>query len=204
MLRRAVFAGLVLLGLGACSEQSLPHFVTGVVATKSQPPVETVARWDHLGAGSGWTEATLAALRSHGAALTGIVPGDIDSWCPGYETASAQGREAFWVGLLSSLSYHESTWNPRAVGGGLWYGLTQILPSTARLYGCEARSGAALKEGGANLSCAVRIMSSTVLRDGVVSQGMRGVAADWGPFHSPRKREDMRAWVSSQSYCQPG
>jgi hypothetical protein len=49
----------------------------------------------------------------------------------------------------------------------------------------------------------LRIMAETVPRDGVVSAGMRGVAADWGPFHQGTKREDMRAWVSSQDYCQP-
>ena len=65
-----------------------------------------------------------------------------------------------------------------------------------------AVGGEALKDGVANLRCGVRIMAHTVTRDGVVSQGMRGVAADWGPFHSARKLEDMRSWVSSQSYCQ--
>ena len=44
-------------------------------------------------------------------------------------------------------------------------------------------------------------MAITVPRDNVVSEGMRGVAADWGPFHSSRKREDMRSWVRDQSYC---
>ncbi|WP_371931077.1 hypothetical protein [Roseovarius sp. MMSF_3281] len=46
-------------------------------------------------------------------------------------------------------------------------------------------------------------MAVTVPRDGVVSRGMRGVAADWGPFHSSRKRNDMKAWLRRQSYCKP-
>ena len=53
-----------------------------------------------------------------------------------------------------------------------------------------------------NLRCGIRIMAVTVPRDGVVAEGMRGVAADWGPFHSTRKREEMRSWVSRQDYCQ--
>lgn len=160
------------------------------------------ARWSNKGAQRSWTLAMLASLRGPASKLTDIVPRDIDTWCPSYRTASRQEREAFWVGLVSSLAWHESTHRPSAVGGGgLWYGLTQILPSTARLYKCKARSGAALKDPEDNLSCALRIMASTVPRDGVISAGMRGVAADWGPFHSSRKREDMRAWVSSQSYC---
>jgi hypothetical protein len=132
------------------------------------------------------------------------MPKDIRDWCPAYPEAGKRGRQAFWIGLLSALSKHESTYRAAAVGGGgQWYGLLQILPATARGYGCRARNGAALKHGPDNLSCAIRIMSVTVPRDGVVSRGMRGVAADWGPFHSQRKRGDMMAWLKRQSYCKP-
>jgi hypothetical protein len=89
-------------------------------------------------------------------------------------------------------------------GGGRWFGLVQISPATARYRGCSATSGQALLDAEANLRCGVRIMGETVPRDGVVSQGMRGVAADWGPFHSSRKREDMRQWLVAQDYCQAG
>ncbi len=164
-------------------------------------------RWDHVAGSDAWTQATMAALSSHGAALPALLPADIADWCPGgYAKQDAVGgRSAFWAGLISALAKHESTWNPRAVGGGgRWFGLVQIAPATARGYGCAARSGGdALKNGPANLSCAVRIMAHTVPRDGgVVSRGARGVAADWGgPFHSSVKREDMRAWTRAQSYC---
>jgi len=160
-------------------------------------------RWEHKPESREWTEAALKALDEHGIALVATVPGDAAQWCPGYAEQDASARKAFWVGLLSALAKHESTWNPAAVGGGgRWFGLTQISPSTARLYGCNARSGAALKTGTDNLSCAIRIMSHTVPRDGVVSRGMRGVAADWGPFHSSSKRSDMMNWVRAQPYCQ--
>ena len=185
----------LLLLLAACAAPS--------ERTEPQAFVSTM-RWDHHGQSDAWTEATMAALRSHGAPLLQTVPGDIDTWCPAYPEADAEGRAAFWAGMFSALAKHESTWNPRAVGGGgRWFGLVQIAPATARGYGCAARTGEALKDGAANLSCAVRIAAVTVPRDGVVSAGMRGLAADWGPFHSSRKREDMRAWVRGQSYCQP-
>lgn len=161
-------------------------------------------RWDHRTEANAWTSRALTSLRSNGAALPAIVPHDIDTWCPGYATASKEDREAFWIGLVSALAKHESTWNPAAVGGGgRWFGLVQISPSTARLYGCNAKSGSALKNGADNISCAIRIMSRTVMRDGVVSEGMRGVAADWGPFHSASKRNDMIAWTRAQPFCQP-
>ncbi|MEM6483228.1 MAG: transglycosylase SLT domain-containing protein, partial [Pseudomonadota bacterium] len=159
-------------------------------------------RWEHVRGSEIWTIGTLTALTSHGRALPEMVPADIDEWCPAYSEAEPAQRKEFWVGFLSTLTKHESTHRPTAVGGeGRWFGLAQISPATARLYGCEARSGAALKDPVSNLSCAVRIMSKTVPRDGVVSRGMRGVAADWGPLHSARKRDDMMAWVQEQQYC---
>lgn len=159
-------------------------------------------RWDHIQGSSRWTRAAMRALDSHGQRLLDTVPRDIEQWCPAYADGGEWERKAFWAGLLSTLSKHESTYRPTAVGGGgLWYGLVQILPATARGYGCQARTGEALKDGALNMSCAVRILNVTVPRDNVVSRGYRGVAADWGPFHSSRKREDMRRWLVRQPFC---
>lgn len=193
----AIVAGLALAG---CADGDFQ--MDTLFSTKSEP-TEAVMRWDHRPESDSWTTTTLAALDTHGANLVNTMPADIDTWCPAYKSANLDGRKAFWTGLLSTLAKHESTWNPGAVGGGgKWFGLVQISPATARHYGCQARSGEALKDGDLNLSCAVRIMDVTVPRDGVVSQGMRGVAADWGPFHSSTKRQDMITWMNAQPYCQ--
>ncbi len=186
------------LTLSACG--TLPG--TGT-ATADSPEAQPVMRWDFKPQGDVWTTATMEALKSHGAVLPSMVPADYETWCPGYASRSIEDRAAFWAGLVSTLAKHESTWDPAAAGGGgKWFGLVQIAPATARGYGCEARDAGALKNGVANLRCAVRIMASTVARDGVVSQNFRGVAADWGPFHSKRKREDMIEWTRAQPYCQ--
>lgn len=205
---RIARAGLFLgaLTLAACAEMdksAASGDATKASASTKAPNLEHSMRWDHHPQSDDWTKSAVSSLRSHGSSLPTMVPRDIETWCPGYVTASQEDREAFWVGLISALAKHESTWNPNAVGGGgRWFGLLQITPSTARLYGCDARSGAALKNGSENVDCAIRIMSRTVSRDGVVSHGMRGVAADWGPFHSSRKREDMIAWTKAQPFCQ--
>lgn len=164
---------------------------------------QPVMRWDHRPESDAWTKNTLAAIAENDSILPRLTPKDIDDWCPAYTENSQIERSLFWVGLASTLAKHESTWNPRAAGGGgRWIGLVQISPGTARHYGCKATSVSALKDGSANLQCAMKIWSTTVRRDGVVSEGFRGVAADWGPFHNRRKREDMRAWTNAQSYCQ--
>lgn len=175
----------------------------GLFSSKNYPPAtQQPMRWDAVAHADGWTGAVVAALEEHGTALVATVPADVAAWCPAYPRADAEGRKAFWAGLLSTLAKHESTWNPSAVGGGgRWFGLVQISPATARDYGCAATSPGALKDGPANLSCAVRIMNVTVPRDGVISEGMRGAAADWGPFHSAQKRRDMIGWLHAQPYC---
>lgn len=161
-------------------------------------------RWDHVEGSERWTQAGFAALDTHAAILPDLVPEDIDTWCPGYAEAGEDDRAAFWVGLLSALAQYESTWNPEAVGGGgRWFGLTQISPATARFYGCEAGDGSSLLDGSANVRCALRIWATTVARDGVVSAGRGGVAADWGPFTVASRREAMREWSVAQPYCQP-
>ncbi len=172
---------------------------------RAEPAAPAVMRWDHVPGNDAWEAASFAAVQTYAAILPTLEPDDIDEWCPGYRDNDLVEREQFWVGLMSTLAKHESTWQPELVGGGgRWFGLVQISPATARFYQCEATSGQALLDGVANVSCAYRIWARTVPRDNMVSEGNRGVAADWGPMHSSQshKREDMRDWIRQQSYCQ--
>lgn len=145
------------------------------------------ARWDFRGDSGSWTRAALAALRSHGSDMETTVPRDIASWCPAYAENPPHLRRAFWVGMMSALAKHESTYRPTAVGGpNLWYGLLQIYPDTARRYGCRATTGEALKDPEDNLSCAIRIMNVTVPRDNAIAvrdSRWRGVA--WRRIGAP-------------------
>lgn len=163
------------------------------------------ARWDFRADGDSWTRAAMSALAAHGQSLENTVPADIETWCPGYTRADPVQRRAFWVGMMSALAKHESTWNPHAVGGGgRWFGLVQIAPATARGYGCRARTGAALQNPADNLSCAIRIMAVTVARDNAIAVHngrWRGVAADWGPMTNRGKIDEMAAWTRRQDYC---
>ena len=186
-----------------------------VVIETRTPEVRPVARtggipntrWDFKRGSDIWTRAAMSAIAGHGPGLDSLVPRDIDRWCPAYRSNGPQDRQAFWVGMMSALAKHESTYNPNAVGGGdLWYGLLQIYPDTARRYGCHAQTGAALKDPTDNLSCAARIMNVTVARDNAVAVHdgrWRGVAADWGPMSNSAKISEMAAWTSAQDYCQP-
>ncbi len=187
-------AGVLLSGCGLLKNKS-------AVSRATLPAMA----WDHRPEAAVWTRSTLAAVQSHGAVLLDIIPSDIDEYCPAYPRADRADRAAFWSGILSALAKHESTWRPEASGGGgLWIGLTQIDPRTARAFGCQAQTVAALKDGSANLSCAVRIAAAQVGRDeALVSKAgnWRGLGRDWAPFRNAGKRKDMADWTSSQAYC---
>ena len=161
-------------------------------------------RWDFHPDGASWTAASFAALNGPAASLAAFVPNDIDAGARPIQRPMPQGVPRSGRVFLSALAEYESTWNPSVVGGGnRWFGLVQISPATARFYGCEATTGAALQDGPANLQCALQIWSVTVPRDGVVSEGRGGVAADWGPMTVAARRDAMRGWVSAQPYCVP-
>ncbi len=183
--------------------------LSGCVQTDPADEMSFVAPpmgWDHHPEGEEWTESTLVALSSKDALLSQNVPADIETWCPAYPEADLPARRAFWSGLLSAVAKYESTWNPSASGGGgRWIGLMQISPNTAQNYGCEATSVGALKDGEANLECAVEIMSEQVAKDGVVAGGgNRGIGRDWAPLRSTEKRTEMAAWTREQPYCKAG
>lgn len=195
---RLRFVGLFLLLLpSACVQATQPEV--------GQAAFLPVMRWDHRPEAEEWTAATLAALRAEGAVLASTVPADVDQFCPKYAEATLPERRAFWAGLLSALAKHESTWNPRAKGGGgQWIGLMQIAPKTARAYGCELPDGKGLTDGSANLACAVKIAAAQVGRDGAIvtdGAGWRGIARDWAPMRVGAKRADIAEWTRGQPYC---
>ena len=190
---------------GVCAALAL----SGCISAQSKDEMSFISppmQWDHHPEGEEWTESTLVALSTKDPLLSERVPADIETWCPGYAEAPVEERRAFWAGLLSAVAKYESTWNPVASGGGgRWIGLMQISPRSAANYGCEATSAGALKDGEANLECAVEIMSEQVAKDGLVAGGgNRGIGRDWAPLRSSEKRAAMAAWTREQPYCKAG
>lgn len=198
---RAALSLAALALVAACSTAPAGPTQTEVevqeMALTQAPPM----RWGERSGSDAWTEATMIALEREGVAMLSSVPHDIAEFCPNYRQLAPTGRKAFWAGLLSAVARHESTFNPQAAGGGgRWIGLMQIAPATWRHYGCEGN----IRDGADNMSCAVKIAARQVGRDNAVARdgnGWRGVARDWAPMRSPKKRADIAAWTSSQSYC---
>lgn len=162
---------------------------------------EVAARWNHVPEAAAWNTALMQALTTQGAPMLSTLPADADTFCPGYDRATPTQRAAFYVAFLSGLARYESGWNPRAAGaGGRYRGLMQISPATARHHGCDLPAEG-LYDGAANLTCAVRIASAAVLRDGVIASGRRGMAADWPPLRDAARRAEVAAFTRALPQC---
>lgn len=192
--------------LAACQHQPKPIAqIAALIPDHLLPSTSDPAmRWDHRPEAQAWTKSTISAIAAEDANLAARVPADIKGWCPNYANASMENRRAFWSGLLSAVAKYESSWNPAASGGhGRYIGVMQISPKSAANAGCGATSAKALKDGSANLSCAVTMMARQVGRDGVVAgNGSKGIGRDWMPLHNKVWRAEMQAWTSKQAYCQ--
>lgn len=162
---------------------------------------EVAARWNFRPEAAEWNTAMIEALLTHGTDMVEAVPADVETFCPDYAEASPSQRAAFYVAFFSGLARFESTWNPRAAGGGGAYqGLLQISPATARHHGCDLGENG-LYDGADNLTCAVRIASAAVARDGVLVQGAGGVAADWPPMRNADHRREIAEFTAALPQC---
>lgn len=169
--------------MAACMQTDMP-------TTEAMP----VMAWDHRPEATDWTEATLEALKAEGAVLASTVPMDVAAFCPTYAEATPDERRAFWAGLFSAIAKFESTWNPQATGGGgRYFGLLQISPTTADYVGCDGN----LHDGVDNLQCAVKIAA----KDADVGEPVARITRAWGPMHSADKRSQVAAFTRAQSYC---
>ncbi len=170
-------------------------------APRADTAPEVAARWNQRPEAGAWNDAMMQALMTDGAAMVQAVPGDVESFCPGYQAATPHERAAFYVAFFSGLARFESTWNPRASGGGGAYrGLMQISPATARFHDCDLPAEG-LYDGAANLACAVRIATVSVARDGVLSAGRGGFAADWPPMRDAAHRREVAEFTRALPQC---
>lgn len=198
-MQRVFLAGMAALILSSCGLNSA---VKSATAAPSIAPTSAAPNMRWGDSNPEWTAAALEALNDEGIMLLSTVPSDVLQFCPGYASQSKENRAAFWAGLISSISRHESTHNASAKGaGGRYLGLMQISKPTAKANGC----GGSLLHGPDNLRCTVRIMAKHVARDKAIvggKGGWRGVARDWMPLRSSSKRADIAGWTKKQSYCQ--
>ena len=170
-----------------------------LVHAPAQAANEDYAAWKAVNTDGSWTRAAEAGVAA--TELATRVPTDIDLFCPGYATATAEDRQRFWVALLSAMARPESNFKPGATylepditdaaGKNVTSrGLLQISKESAnaKAYGCGIQDALELHDPAVNLSCGARIMSHWVAKDGRIAaqtKPARGGARYWSV---------LRAW----------
>lgn len=183
---------------------------SALLAAVARPASPPAARWGLADGRDAWTAAALDEVRQSARALwrAGFTPADIEAFCPGYAKKGEADRQAFWVGLLSSMARWETSgYNPttayREANGELSIGLLQLSVTDRPV--CPWIDKATIRQAEPNVRCGIRILARDVGRDGLIAQGTdrttaRGAARYWGPMRTA-KRADVAAWTASQTYC---
>jgi hypothetical protein len=169
--------------------------------------------WDNNPDRRAWSDALVAAIRQHRAPLDRA---DVESFCPGYATATPDQQERFWVELVIAMTWYESSWRPDAV-----YheppplsvdsiGLLQLSYEDQRYYPLgvlDPRTPArSLKNPIVNLKCGVLILAHWTNKHAVVahSEGRShtGGARYWSVLRKRRKYKEIRRWAIKASGIQ--
>ena len=165
------------------------------------------ANWGGASDAGLWDEAARAAVRS--SALLAAVPTDIVDFCPGYASLDENGREVFWVALLSNIAARESRFDPqrvrwRAYDGAAHRptfrrGLFQISIESARsnAYQCTVADADELTNPGANIACAVNILARSVAQ----THAIVGAGRYWRSLSQTSSRHRFSAVTASSRVC---
>ena len=242
MTRNWIVGCAIALIVGACTPLGSTPAPTTPASTSGSQPVSTPvsgpvpgppvveADWDGQLDGATWTALALEALVDIGDPLVSAEPSDIAEFCPRYADLDADGRRAFWVGVLSAMSRFESNFDPEAsfdepahcpteacrismtTADGrpvVSRGLLQLSQESANGYrGCPVPPADELRlhEPGLNLRCSVAIMSRWVPADGVISAddgGWRGGARYWSVLRPNDRRTlaQIQAFTRTSALC---
>lgn len=211
---------LLFLPLAACeSGGTAPSSTTSTATAASASPVAFVADWDERADGAQWTAFTRAALATDGRALRTAEPTDAAAYCPAYATLNEEEREAFWLGLVSSMARFESSFRPetsfqesfndRTGKPVISRGLLQLSHESANssLYRCGIQNSEELHDPRTNLTCAVRIITALVSKDdaiGTLQNGRwRGGSAYWSVLRTTSgSNTKIRAYTNRMAICQ--
>lgn len=174
------------------------------------------AAWDgHTPNAAKFTEITERALSTLGAQMLEAVPSDIVAFCPKYAELDIEGRKGVWLMLISAITKFESSFRPvlsfrenfkNAKGEFVVSrGLLQISSESANGFGCRIRQEADLQDPEVNLSCGVRILARTVLKDGVITKHAEehwlGGARYWSVLRKDRTLPTIKGATRGLASC---
>jgi len=116
-----------------------------------------------------WTKAVVSLIKQHRSTFESAR--DVDSYCPGYNSASEDEKNNCWLRLTSGIMSYESNYTENAVGDhGLSCGLMQIQAMNCKADGFQCQD---LRQAKNNAKCGVAMMARLIKRDRVIAaEGM--------------------------------
>lgn len=165
-----------------------------------------------------WTAVTEEAVKA--SELPGLVPTDVERFCPTYAALDADDRAVFWTGLISIIARPESNFKPETKftesfpdsqgNPVISRGLLQISIESAnqKRYACGIEDAESLHQPDVNLRCGVRILAAWVKADNVIaswgSKPNRGGARYWSTLRESRKHlPELTGFTKKLAVCRP-
>lgn len=198
-------AGILILGLSSCASLNPLEWIFG-----------RKIHWDWRKENPTFYFIADDLMSIHGQELLEIVPRDIDNYCPAYRNLNAEGRQLFWVMLLSAIARHESSHNPACFYQEqiknkygekvISRGLLQISYLSSKRYLPTISSDDDLHVAHTNLLCGIEILKTWVLTDKVISSRVNrkwyGAARYWSVLRANAKHQEIQGWLQSLEYTE--
>lgn len=163
-----------------------------------------------------WSHVTLGAIQA--SSLPGVVPSDVDLYCPSYAKLDPIRRSEFWLSLVSAIALRESNLNPHdqyqesfpdvAHIPVISRGLLQLSIESANQskYACQIGVAEDLHDPIINLRCGVRIMAALVSDSKAIAQKplarpWRGAAAYWSVLRKPSTNTKIQKFSTQNPVC---
>lgn len=159
-----------------------------------------VAAWDGKAQGKLWTQIVSAALDELGKDMLLMeAPLDASKYCPGFAKAKYEGRKQCFIGLISSMAFYESGFDPAqtytegfndAQGKKvISRGLLQMSIESARSYKCEAKTAQDLHDPKIGLRCGVIVLNRWIYKDKYIGSKKLGGARYWSVLRDTSKSQ---------------
>lgn len=174
------------------------------------------AAWRNVNADGSWTLAAESAVKA--TKLPKLAPKDITGFCPVYDQLDTDKRTRFWAGLLSAMAKPESGFKPNTKyvepdivdannQNVVSRGLLQLSMESAnqKAYGCGIQKAQDLHKVDVNLTCAARILSHWVEKDGIIAATSKpavGGARYWSVLRAWRGHlAEISGFTKGMEFC---
>jgi hypothetical protein len=189
--------------------------ITACNLVNSRQSDNSYALWADKNTGASWTVFTEKIIEK--SLLHQSNPEDIEYFCPKYKSITKTDKIKFWTGLISSMAYYESSFDPNAEytekfkdNQGEYIvsrGLLQLSFESAnqKAYNCNIESDQDLYLAEVNLNCGINILSYWLNKDKAITSiksKIKGAGRYWAVLRSNNGQlEKIQAYTQALDFC---